>query len=253
MSTGIQWCDETWNVVTGCTPISEGCDHCWARRMAQRLKGRCGYPADDPFKVTFHRDRIDQPLRWKKPRRIFVSSMGDLFHEDVPADYITTVYDVMAAARAHTFIVLTKRPYRLEPVLYGAEGKFYLGGGDYVPNIWHLTSVENRDEMMSRVPALLKLRECPLAWPVLGVSCEPLLDYIALSPYLAGLDWVIVGCESGPGRRECKLEWVCDIVKECQSSGVPVFVKQLSINGKVSHNPAEWPEDLRVRQFPKEG
>ncbi len=112
MPTKIEWADEVWNITTGCTPISAGCQNCYAKRMAQRLKGRAGYPADDPFKVTFHPDKLDAPLRWKKPRRIFVVSMGDLFHEDVTDEMIDKVFAIMASSGRHTFMLLTKRPQR---------------------------------------------------------------------------------------------------------------------------------------------
>src|SRR5690606_21334656 len=134
--TRIEWADAVWNPITGCTPISEGCENCYARRMAKRLRGRYGYPKDDPFKVTLHPDKLSEPLKWKKPRRIFVCSMGDLFHEDVPFDYITKVFDVMCAWRwpnkeaerlgdeslledpGHTFMILTKRPERVDEWLW---------------------------------------------------------------------------------------------------------------------------------------
>lgn len=140
--TKIEWAEAVWNVVTGCTPISEGCQNCYAKRMAYRLRGRCGYPTDDPFRVTLHPEKLDEPLRWKKPMRVFVCSMGDLFHEDVPFDYIARVFDVMCAWRwpnkeaerlgdeslledpGHTFMILTKRPERVEE-LQGISESIY--------------------------------------------------------------------------------------------------------------------------------
>jgi protein gp37 len=116
MNTKIEWCDETWNPITGCTPISEACEHCYAKRMANRLRGRFGYPKDEPFRITLHPDRLDQPLRWKKPRMIFVCSMGDLFHEDIPAKSIIDCLSIMAEAWHHTFLILTKRPERAKEI-----------------------------------------------------------------------------------------------------------------------------------------
>ena len=113
-TTKIEWCDKTWSPVTGCSPVSEGCEHCWAERFSKRLAGRCGYPADEPFRVTLHPGRLDEPLRWRKPRRVFVCSMGDLFHPDVPDEFITKTWDIMWKAKQHTFLVLTKRPERMK-------------------------------------------------------------------------------------------------------------------------------------------
>ena len=160
--------------------MSLGCKNCWARRMSKRLRGRYGYPADDPFRVTLHPDKLDEPLHWRKPRRVFVCSMGDLFHEDVPDEYVHRVYEIMEAAKQHTFIVCTKRPERIGPVLY-ESGTRYFGGGDYLPNVWHLTSVENQATADKRVPALLALRSYAGGWPVLGLSMEPMLGPVDLN------------------------------------------------------------------------
>lgn len=240
MPTKIEYVTDTWNPVTGCTPVSSGCKNCYARRMAKRLAGRCGYPADEPFKVTLHPDRLEQPLKWKKPRRIFVCSMGDLFHPDVPADYITAIYDVMGAASKHTFIVLTKRPERIDPVLYGEDGRWHYGGGDYLPNVWHLTTAENQEMADKRIPILLKLREASSGWPVLGVSVEPMLGPISFrwakwEPWkplrnnhldgLRRLNWIICGGESGPGARPMPPEWPRELKDQCREAGVPFFFK----------------------------
>jgi len=243
-TTKIEWADVVWNPITGCTPVSEGCRNCYAKRMAQRLRGRFGYPADEPFRVTFHKDKLYEPLRWRKPRRVFVCSMGDLFHPDVPPNYIHDIYEVMSAAKRHIFIVLTKRPERILKVLYDAE-PFYFGGGDYLPNVWHLTSIENQQVAETRIRALLKLREASLGWPVLGVSCEPLLGPVDLEAWFCHydkngepsgprckpngkpiIDWVIVGGETGPGARKMNPEWVRDIRDQCIEADVPFFFKQ---------------------------
>ncbi|HUW15228.1 MAG TPA: phage Gp37/Gp68 family protein [Anaerolineae bacterium] len=251
MTTTIEWVarpgtiPESWNVTTGCTPISEGCRHCYAERMSHRLQGRAGYPeAPHQFDVTLHPDRLEQPLRWKKPRTVFVVSMGDLFHKFVPPDYIIHVYEIMAACPQHTFMVLTKRPDRIVPVLYGQEGGFYLGGGDYLPNVWHLTSAENQETADIRVPELLKLRGASCGWPVLGVSVEPMLGPVDISHWLKyewidcmdgakvkrassmELDWIICGGESGPGARPMHPEWAQGLRDQCQESGTAYFMKQ---------------------------
>lgn len=240
--TKIEWTEMTWNPVTGCAKVSKGCRNCYAERMARRLAGRFGYPeAPHYFDVTLHPDRQEQPLHWHKPRTVFVCSMGDLFHEAVPATFITEVYEVMDMCQQHTFQVLTKRPDRIIPVLYGEEGGWYFGGGDYSPNIWHLVSAENQEAADRRIPELLKLRGMSGGWPVLGMSCEPLLGPVDLSDYLIdgairatllgggyqeGVDWVIAGGESGPGARPMHPGWVQSLRDQCQAAGVPFFFKQ---------------------------
>ena len=229
----------TWNPVTGCTPVSPGCAHCYAAAMAKRLAGRCGYqPSPHEFAVMFHQKRLREPLRIKKPSRIFVSSMGDLFHKDVQPWMIRDVYDVMAAARHQTFVVCTKRPERFVPALYDEESRWYFGGGDYLPNVWHLTSCENQEWFDKRVPHLLKFKaEGCGAWTV-GVSLEPLLGPIDLSEYIDRLAWVIVGGESGPGARPMHPDWVRSIRDQCQAAGVPFLFKQWGawVPGQLRHD-----------------
>lgn len=202
-TTKIEWCDRTWNVITGCTPISEGCQNCYAKRMSNRLKGRCGYDADNPFKVTLHQDRLDQPLRWKKPRKIFVCSMGDLFHKDVPFDQISQVFDVMCSWRwptkeaecsgdaslledpGHTFMVLTKRPERI-PEWLSWLGHYWTGDspvninleaeGHFGKHIWFGVTAENQARADERIPILLQI---PAA--VRFVSVEPMLGPVDLN------------------------------------------------------------------------
>lgn len=237
MSTKIQWTDETWNPITGCTKISPGCRNCYAERMAKRLAGRCGYPADDPFAVTIHLDRLRQPSRWRKPRRVFVCSMGDLFHEDVPLLDIWRVFDVMEAADRHTFQVLTKRPQRMAQA----------SPPQPLPNVWLGVSVESRDQL-DRIDAL---GDTPAH--VRFVSFEPLLGPIH-NVDLTGIDWIIIGGESGPGARRCSVVWFRDLVRRARAARVPVFVKQLGSYGwrhPAGADPSEWPEDLRVREWPE--
>ena len=261
MTTKIEWADETWNPVTGCTPVSEGCRNCYARRMARRLRGRFGYPQEDPFGVTFHPDRLDEPSRWTKPRRVFVCSMGDLFHEDVPPGWLFHVFYAMAAHQRHTFVLLTKRPSNILGKLYTGKLPYFpvaygpLQGQDYLPNVWLGVTAENEEAARQRIPHLLRCRAA-----LRFVSVEPMLGRIDLRPFIgpfptvggAFVDWVVIGCETGPGRRPCRLEWVTDLIGQADTAGVPVFVKQLDFDGRVSRDPAEWPEDLRRREIPGE-
>lgn len=198
--TKIEWADAVWNPVTGCTKVSAGCAQCYAERMAKRLAGRYGYPADDPFKVTLHPDRLEQPLRWRKSRRVFVNSMSDLFHEDVPYEFIDKVFAVMALCPQHTFQVLTKRPkemgaylnlhsidFRISqavkrlhlPTPYAALAGFAGVKGWPLPNVWLGTSCEDQPTADKRIPELLK---CPAE--VTFLSLEPMLGPIDLSPWI---------------------------------------------------------------------
>lgn len=234
-----KWWTRSWNPVTGCSPISEGCENCWAAGMAKRLAGRAGYPADDPFKVTFHPERLADPVHWRKPQDIFVCCMGDLFHGDVKTDWRLAVWRIMERATRHRFHVLTKRPENLLHFL-DENGKPWA-----LPYIWLGVTAENQRRFNERVPLLLQV---PAAHRY--VSLEPLLGPIEMADSVRRLNWVIVGCESGPGRRPCEVEWIIDIVRQCKAAGVPCFVKQVEVNGRVSHDPAEWPESLRVREKP---
>jgi len=177
-TTKIDWAEKSWNPVTGCTPVSAGCANCYAAKMAKRLAGRYGYPADDPFRVTLHEDRLEEPLHWRKPSRVFVCSMGDLFHEDVPEDVIWQVIEKAWQAKQHTFLLLTKRPRRMADVL--THSMLWLN--DTPPNIWIGTSIENQQTAYERIPHLLN---APAA--VRFVSCEPLLGF-ADGPTLRLLD-----------------------------------------------------------------
>ena len=329
MST-IEWTDETWNPVTGCTRASPGCDHCYAVTMTRRLEamGQEKYaglvnPGKGHFNgvVRTHPDELDRPLRWKRPRHVFVNSMSDLFHKDVPFEFVDRVFAVMALARDHTFQVLTKRPDRMAAYFAGAEPaendpdptprdrRFAVAdalservGLDHpcrghvvddledgtnwpLPNVWLGTSTEDQPAADERVSDLLR---CPAA--VRFLSCEPLLGPVSLRrwlysvedvdpdpyrttldevPYNQGLDWVIVGGESGPSARPCELALVRALVEECSAAGVAVFVKQLGDRPVWSDSaedmaychrpdrapkgkaPAQWPADLRVRQLPE--
>lgn len=256
--TKIEWTDMTWNPVTGCTPISEGCQNCYAKRMAKRLAGRCGYPADDPFKVTLHPERLNEPLKWKTPRRVFVCSMSDLFHEDVPFEYIHVIWDIIKACPQHTFLILTKRPQRMAEVvnrIYGLERLGWSKG--FWDHVWLGVTAENQQHANERIPILLQI---PAA--VRFVSVEPMLGPVDLSkwkpfdgecycqddpkgckPRLSkncpetAIDWVICGGETGPGARPMHPDWVRSLKDQCQDAGVPFFLKSLYIDGKIIKMP----------------
>ena len=337
--TAIEWTDKTWNPVTGCSKVSPGCAHCYAEGVADRFWGT-QYPmveieraskgallSDITIRprqftdVRTHADRLDQPIRWKKPARIFVNSMSDLFHEDVPFEFIDQVFAVMALAPWHVFQILTKRPERMrtylatmtfgnsiisEPSAYKrvvdamdmpawlpAARRFIRVPEEWpLPNVWLGVSVEN-ENFLHRID---QLKDTPAA--VHFVSIEPLLEDLG-ALILDGIDWVIVGGESGPKARPCNVRWIRSVVSECRRARVPVFVKQLGANvidrndagfmgewpeawpdvidqeDRIEHDldgtrdgyqgapvrihlrskkggdMAEWPEDLRVREFPR--
>jgi protein gp37 len=209
-NSAIEWTDATWNPVTGCTKISPGCKHCYAERLAERLRAMGNRRYTNGFSVTLHPDQIDLPLRWRQPRQIFVNSMSDLFHEAVPDDYIRRVFDVMVLARWHIFQVLTKRSRRLANLARSLP---------WPSNVWQGVSVESA-RYVSRVADLLKV---PAG--VRFLSVEPLLGPIADLP-LKGIDWVIVGGESGPAHRPIRPEWVRVIRDQCEAAAVPFFFKQ---------------------------
>lgn len=338
-ATSIEWTDATWNPVRGCSRVSEGCRNCYAERQAARFRGD-----GDPFhgfaysdkagphwtgRVELIPSKLDEPLRWRKPRRIFVNSMSDLFHESLPDEAIAAVFGVMAACPQHTFQVLTKRPKRmlrwfewLLDLPFGADRMLYAAAHELGDG-----SEEDEQVQVDRLRELSETVAADLAWPLhnvwLGVSVEDqasfderilhlvstpaALRFISYEPALGPLDcslpvapmatpllrpsdpkngpgcvhWLIVGGESGPGARPFDLAWARSAVAQCREAGVPVFVKQLGArptgepwlkaNGKwvqqhyhparrnepvlsdrKGGDPSEWPEDLRVREFPEE-
>jgi protein gp37 len=337
--TEISWTDATWNPVRGCSRVSEGCRRCYAERLAARnLPGLSSPVTGLPYaavmadglahwtgRVELIESALELPLRWRKPRKIFVNSMSDLFHESLSEKAIDRVFGVMARAREHTFQVLTKRPERMLAYLQrfrpDGEGFVTRDGGEYttsgfignparwpLPNVWLGVSVENQATADARIPQLLLT---PAA--VRFVSAEPLLGPISVAPFLPrpmhlseipgwalndgctegktrGLDWVIVGGESGPGARPCNVAWIRSIVRQCKAADVACFVKQFGANvygcnddgfegdtptswpmdtryrgvcnwqgfpvhvlphDRKGGDPAEWPEDLRVRELPE--
>jgi protein gp37 len=209
-NSSIEWTDATWNPVTGCTKISPGCKHCYAERLANRLQamGQANY--HNGFKVTLHQQMLELPLKWKSPRRIFVNSMSDLFHAEVPLPYIHGVFDIMRRAHWHQYQVLTKRSERLMELS---------GNLLWEPQVWMGVSIENesytvRIDHLRRTGAHVKF-----------LSLEPLLGPIR-NLDLTGISWVIVGGESGPGARPMDPQWVRSIRDQCLSAGVEFFFKQ---------------------------
>lgn len=333
--TSIEWTNTTWNPVRGCSVHSPGCTRCYAMRQAHRFSGP-GQPYEGLTKLTgagpqwtgevrLVPEMLDKPIRWRKPRRIFVNSMSDLFHESLSNEEIAAVFGVMAACPQHTFQVLTKRARRMREWFEDAYGDVcgavddaigrgaqpppgwklfrqshhhastgvYLGSEEWwegdlpwpLPNVWLGVSCEDQRRWDERVPHLL---HTPAA--VRWVSAEPLLGPVDAWAMLAGevrdrclgilgtegmpgLDWLVVGGESGPGARPCSVDWIRDLVQQCQRAEVPVFVKQL---GRYLHVPeraqarrllggellrklrdrkggdmAEWPDDLKIREMPR--
>lgn len=212
MSTGssIEWTEATWNPLTGCTKVSPGCKHCYAERMARRLQAMRHPNYANGFQLTLHEHMLEQPLGWKKPQMVFVNSMSDLFHEDVPLDFILEVFDTMRRASWHIFQVLTKRSRRL----FELDSEI-----DWPDNVWMGVSVESRGYTF-RVGHLRQTGA-----HVKFLSLEPLLGPLP-GLDLCGIDWVIVGGESGPGARPLAEEWVLDIRNQCLAAQVPFFFKQ---------------------------
>ena len=211
----ISWTDATWNPVTGCTKISEGCRNCYAERMSKRLVaiGQKNY-ANGFDHVTCHPHMLDQPIRWKRHRRIFVCSMSDLFHEDVPDGFINQVMGVMSRATHHTFLVLTKRPERM-------HRHFSTWGEDPMPNVWVGVTVEDQKAADERIPILVDL-DAAVKW----LSCEPLIGHVDIARWVHKLDWVVVGGESGPCARVMCSGWVHYLYRLCKLTGVPFHFKQ---------------------------
>ncbi len=283
----IEWTERTWNPMSGCTKVSEGCANCYAEKMANRLKamGTKGY--EDGFAVMLHPDRLDEPVERRKPTMYFVCSMGDLFHEDVDFAYIDAIWAVMVLAKQHTFQVLTKRPERMRKYLDGAKeriGQCFKDAGYSIafsfppPNVWLGVTAENQEQADKRIPILL---DTPAA--VRFVSVEPMLGAINLDMLITNniedrfrtvisslhgketlwdtknliaenehtnLDWVIVGGETGAGARQLKYEWVKNILEQCQEAEVPLFFKKW---GKLKEEGEDgFIDGVKYRQMPRE-
>lgn len=211
----IEWTDATWNPVRGCTKISPGCKHCYAETFAERFRGVPGHPYEQGFDLRLVPEKLAEPLKWRAPRFIFVNSMSDLFHADVPDDYVVAVARTMRLANWHTYQVLTKRPDRMVQLL-NSKLKFVADQ----QHIWWGVSVEDRKY---GIPRSELLRESGAAMKFLSV--EPLLEDLG-RVNLAGINWVIVGGESGPGARKLDESWVRSLRDQCKSASVPFFFKQ---------------------------
>src|SRR5680860_324270 len=209
-SSHIEWTEATWNPITGCTKVSQGCKHCYAERLSKRLQAMGAENYRNGFSLTLHPKMLDLPNSWKKPRRIFVNSMSDIFHPQVPTEFILRIWDTMLAAPQHEYQILTKRPERL------ADLNALL---DWAPHIWMGVTVES-DRHVDRIEML---RECDSK--VKFLSLEPLLGPLH-HVNLAGIDWAIVGGESGPKARPMAKEWVIDLREQCVSQSVSFFFKQ---------------------------
>ena len=271
--THIEWTDATWSPVTGCTKVSAGCEHCYIERTPPfRMNGR---KFDQPgiggtTGVQLHPDRLWKPVTWRKPRKVFVCSMADLFHDDVPDEYIAKVFAVMARTPQHTFQVLTKRHARMRSLLssqnFENEAMFELRyplsmtsqSGPLpswpLPNVWLGVSAEDQQRADLRIPALL---ETPAA--VRWVSAEPLLGAINFRPWfwsadrdevLPGLDWLVVGGESGPGARPMHPQWARGIRDQCEEAGVPFLFKQWGEYGYLDDLPADTWMSVDVKWNP---
>jgi protein gp37 len=233
-TTQIEWTDATWNPVTGCTKITRGCDFCYAERFSERFRGVRGHPFEHGFDLTLRPDRLKQPLIWRQPKRIFVNSMSDLFHKEIPKIFVDAVFDTMEAADWHTFQILTKRSSLMVHYLRGRYGS-----GLAPAHIWLGVSVEDRQNAV-RIKHLRAARAA-----VKFISFEPLLGPIG-EVELTGIDWAIVGGESGPRAREMDEAWAVDLRDQCLAAGVAFFFKQWGgirpkAGGRLLHG-REWNE-----------
>jgi protein gp37 len=213
-TTEIEWTDATWNPVTGCAKITDGCAGCYAERLAERFRAVAGHPYENGFDLMLRPERIGQPLSWREPRRVFVNSMSDLFHKDVPTDFIDMVFTTMEKADWHTYQVLTKRSSLMVRYL-----RDRYGDGLAPAHIWLGVSVENKDNVV-RLKHLQAARAA-----VKFISFEPLIGPVGAVD-LAGIDWAIVGGESGPKARPMEEEWATEIRDQCEAAKVAFFFKQ---------------------------
>jgi len=274
--TKIEWTDESWSPVVGCTKVSAGCENCYAEKMAARLaamyrKDSIKYKHLRKYdyvitngkwngKIFCDESALDKPLHWKKPRMIFVESMGDLFHPSIPFEFVRKVFIIMYSTGKHIYQLLTKRPERALEFWNWFRENNHVGGKTYdladLNNIWFGWTAENQPMMDLRTPIGLQI---PAA--VLFVSIEPMLEDMSLNMWVSEseslIDWVIVGCESGHGARYCPEKNIRNVVTQCKDAGVPIFVKQMHIYGmdwrmnKAIKDVNLFPKDLQVREYPK--
>ena len=255
--TKIEWCDRTWNPVSGCTKVSEGCKNCYAERMHTRLEHikRSGYDDGKPhFSIRLHPERLEEPLKWKKPQRVFVGSMGDLFHAEVPFEFIDRIIFRAASNPQHTFLFLTKRPKRM--LFHFTQHPFgKIWNLEKLKHLWFGVSVENQQTADERIPVLLQI---PAAKRFLSI--EPLLEPVdlRLSERWCSqtstahdcdlkkdhINWVILGGEPGPKARPMDVEWARSVMRQCKAANVPFFMKQMSKKASIT-------EDLMVRELPE--
>ncbi len=250
--TGISWTEATWNPTTGCSHVSEGCRYCYAEALSLRMGwSKKPWTAQNAAEnVKLYPERLDLLLRWKKPKRVFVDSMSDLFHEQVPDEFVFQVFKRMAYAPRHIFQILTKRPKRMYDLVPKIRGRL----PDRLEHVWLGVSVENQRAADERIPLLL---QTPAA--VRFISCEPLLEKVdILAALIVGdmrlgnkIDWVIVGGESGAHARPMDLAWLLSIVEQCKVAGIPVFVKQDT--GRYPGKQGGIPDDIwALKEYPEE-
>jgi protein gp37 len=246
----IEWTDASWNPARGCDKISPGCKHCYACTFSERFRGIAGHPFEQGFDLRLVPDKLYEPLRWKRPRKIFVNSMSDFFHKDIDDDYIVRVANVMLEANWHTYQVLTKRSERMRDLL-----NTKLASAAKASHIWWGVSAEDKKY---GVPRIADLQTAKVA--VRFVSAEPLLEGLG-SVNLTGINWLIVGGESGHGARPFQLDWARNLIAECKRQHVACFVKQvgrqpwdggqrLRLDSAKGGDLSEWPVDIRVREYP---
>jgi protein gp37 len=266
----IEWTNSSWNPITGCTKVSPGCKNCYAESFAERWRGIPGHHFENGFDIQLRPDMLDIPLKWKKPRRVFVNSMSDVFHESIPDEFILKMFAVMAASGRHTYQVLTKRPERMQefvtklgkniaPLEAAAREIGYTfkfkdhEGEEYkllpwpIPNIWLGVSAENQATAMQRLPILI---QTPAV--IRFVSFEPLLGPIGFNwAMVPGIHWVIVGGESGLHCRPFDFDWAREIRDVSKSAKVAFFMKQRGGHPHKGGDLEDLPEDLRIREFPQ--
>jgi len=245
--TKIPWAEVSWNPISGCSPIASGCQNCYAKKMAYRLRGRYGYPQDEPFRPTFDPDKLEQPLKWKKPRLIFLGSMSDFGHIDFTNDQLAKIINVTIKSPQHTFLILTKRPQRLLEFFNWLPDESF-------NNLWFGTSASTQKEFDENAEIL-----CKIDSPNLFVSLEPLLEDINLGKY--ELAWYIAGAESGKNKRTYPRGAISSLIKQCSNIRKPLFIKQVhytSYDGtsesgilKLDKDIRNWPPEYQIRQWPE--
>ena len=246
----IEWTDATWSTQRGCDLVDDTCKKCYAKRFSERFRGVSGNAFEHGFDFRLVPENLEMPLHWKQPRKIFVNSMSDTFHRDAPDEYIIRMAEVMAEADWHTYQVLTKRSERMRDLL-NSKLKF----AAHLPHIWWGVSCGNRK---NGIPRIAHLQATDVA--VRFLSLEPIIEDLGELDF-SGIHWVIIGGESGPGSRPFFVDWARDLIRQCRRQKVACFVKQVGHRPVVDNNPlkiyslkggnmADWPKDIRVREYP---